>query len=128
MIEAVFGIVVVVCDFSEGGDFVASIAEISREFFEFGARFGVIGFSAVTRGVKSGEKSGAAGGAARRGDERMCEEDATFGKAAHVWGADTGRAIWFGIELAVVVGEEDDYIGRRGSLNGAPEREGYDKD
>ena len=57
MIEAVFGIVVVVCDFSEGGDFVASIAEISREFFEFGARFGVIGFSAVTRGVKSGERA-----------------------------------------------------------------------
>ncbi len=62
-IEAVVDGVFIVRNFAKGDDLVAERLEVSGEFLEVGAGFGVVGLGAVAGGHKAGEEGGAARGA-----------------------------------------------------------------
>ena len=114
MIEGVFGIVIVMRDFAEAGDLVTGIAEIGGKLFDFGAGLGMIGLGAIAGGVEASQERGSARRATRRSHKCVSKGEAAFCEAAHARRADILRAVRFGIELAEIVGDEDDDGWRRG--------------
>ena len=101
-------------DLADGGDLIAERAENGRQRWDFGALRVVIALGTVAGGPQAGEQRGAARSTGGRGDEGVRELQAIRRELCHVRRADFRGAVGLRIELAVVVGDEDDDVGLGG--------------
>jgi hypothetical protein len=114
VVEAVVGRVLVVRDLAERDDLVTQFLEVRRPFLQLGARLGVVRFRTVAGRHEAGEQRRAARRAARRGDVGAREGHPRVREPLHVRRADALAAVGRGVELALVISEEDDEVRARG--------------